>query len=111
MRKRGFSDPFPKLPPGCTPSDIDRAFGEQECSFCGNVEAEGHGMGCPSHPETEYCSVCNPLPHNHSHVGDVFCSNHTEADLREKRRAHEQYSEYDSGIIHDDEQRDDSDDC
>lgn len=79
-----MKDRFPSLPPGCTPSDIDQAFGESACPECGQPEHEGHARGCPLHPdEPDLCAVCNPpsdmdgpdpstLPYCDSHGPDDF---------------------------------------
>lgn len=86
-KRRGYSDPFPRLPPGVTPSDIDRAAGVIECPHCGNEEREGHTDTCPT--QIDWCDVCNPPPESfRGPDGDlVFCDDHDEEDLRARLRA------------------------
>lgn len=54
-----MKDRFPRLPPGCTPSDIDRAMGATDCSTCGHPPADHDTDGdeirvpddCPVDPQ------------------------------------------------------------
>lgn len=73
------------LPPGVTPSDIDKHFGPPECSCCHNTISydNDHKLGCPKHPDTDYCSVCNPPPkmyHPCLPSLPVFCDRHDHED-------------------------------
>jgi hypothetical protein len=38
-------------------------------------------------PEHGYCSLCNPRPDEHDHIGFVFCDNHDREDLIERLKA------------------------
>jgi hypothetical protein len=66
---RGFKDRFPRLPPGVTPSDIDRHFGP------------------PDPPEDPPCFVCSPSDKPLDDVDSVdelpFCPDHGPDDARD----------------------------
>lgn len=74
-------------------SDVPPRFGPPKCSCCKNYveSAYDHKMGCPEHPETEYCSVCHPPPAMFYDCIDgipTFCDEHDEDDLRDMQERH-----------------------
>lgn len=98
-RKRGLNDRFPRLPPGCTPSDVDKAMGATEpwtCPECGATEPDpDHDKGCP-HAEDGpgHCMVCNPPPdanvrveYSTSLTDLPYCDNHDYDALKAKLNA------------------------
>lgn len=95
--RTGLSDPFPRLPPGCTPSDIDKAFGERRCKFCSRPELEGHAPGCPA--SEDCCDVCNPPPDRYRDADPTFCEQHTEKDLQRKLEAEADAASGHSSVI------------
>lgn len=93
-RKRGLNDPFPYLPPGCTPSDVDRAMGADrpECPHCGVLGPNGHEDDCDADDGPDYCMVCRPPPdgrirreYSDSDLSNFpYCDSHDVADFRAK---------------------------
>jgi len=89
-----MKDRYPRLPPGCTPSDIDRAMSGPKCPDCGRRQADGHHAFCRRRrgDDRDYCIVCNPpVPGRRrsafvDHVDDLdalpYCDSHDVDDLR-----------------------------
>lgn len=80
------------LPPGVTPSDIDRAMGPPpDCEFCQDLDGDGHADDCPLNPDNDQeppqpCMVCRP-PDDVSHLPKrdwPFCDVHDMNDYIQK---------------------------